>query len=222
MTTAPASALAPCPPELALVWHDETAVVVDKPAGLPAVPGKPLELRECVASRAQARWPQARIVHRLDMATSGLLLLALGADWQRRYSALFAERAMHKQYVAVVHGLVAADRGEIDAPLIADWPNRPLQKVDAATGKPSLTHYEVLARDPAQQQTRLLLTPITGRSHQLRVHLQWLGHPIVGDTLYAPPEVASASPRLLLHAQRLAFAHPGSGEPVVVERLAPF
>jgi tRNA pseudouridine32 synthase / 23S rRNA pseudouridine746 synthase len=207
---------------LAAVWCDDTAVVVDKPAGLPAVPGRPEALRDCVATRVQAALADALVVHRLDMATSGLLLMARGPDWQRRYSALFADRAMHKRYVAVVQGLLRDDAGEIDLPLIADWPNRPKQKVDLDTGKPSCTRYEVIARDEANGRTRVALMPITGRSHQLRVHLMALGHPIVGDTLYAPPEVVAASSRLLLHAEQLGFVHPVSGDAVRIDSATPF
>lgn len=206
------------PRGLAVIWQDETAVVVDKPAGLPAVPGRPEALRDCAASRLQAAWPDAKVVHRLDMATSGLLLFAFGLDWQRAYSALFAGRAMDKHYVAVVQGLMTEDRGTVELPLIADWPNRPRQKVDFVAGKPSCTHYEVLTRDEAAGRTRVALRPVTGRSHQLRVHLLALGHPIVGDALYG----AAPAARLMLHAGRLAFEHPCSGERVELHADSPF
>jgi tRNA pseudouridine32 synthase/23S rRNA pseudouridine746 synthase len=199
---------------------DDALVVVDKPAGLPSVPGRPAELHDCMASRVQALVPGALVVHRLDMATSGLLVFARSKAVQSALGTAFAQRGVAKRYVAVVAGELADDEGEIDLPLIADWPNRPLQKVDHAIGKPSVTRYRVLARVPGR--TRVALTPLTGRSHQLRVHLLALGHPIVGDTLYAPPAIAVQSPRLLLHAHALAFAHPASGEPVSFESPVPF
>lgn len=199
---------------------DDALVVVDKPAGLPSVPGRPAELHDCMASRVQALVPDALVVHRLDMATSGLLVFARSKAAQSALGDAFARREVAKRYVAVVAGELAHDEGEIDLPLIADWPRRPLQKVDHATGKPSLTRYRVIARQPGR--TRVALEPLTGRSHQLRVHLLALGHPIVGDTLYAPPEVAAQSPRLLLHAHTLAFAHPASGEALSFESPLPF
>jgi len=187
-------------------------VVVDKPAGLLAVPGRGEAGRDCLASFVQQSFPDALVVHRLDMATSGLMLFARGAIVQRALSMAFERREVGKRYVAVVGGLLEADAGRIDVPLAADWPNRPRQRVDAEGGKPSLTRWRVLARDVAARRTRLELEPVTGRSHQLRVHLAHIGHPIVGDALYAPPGLAAASPRLLLHACRLAFVHPSNGE----------
>ncbi len=199
---------------------DETLVVVDKPAGLPSVPGRPAALHDCVASRVQAVVPDALVVHRLDMATSGLLVFARSKAAQSALGTAFAQRDVAKRYVAVVAGELADDAGEIDLPLIADWPNRPLQKVDLTIGKPSLTRYRVMERSAGR--TRVLLEPLTGRSHQLRVHLLALGHPIVGDTLYASPEIAAQSPRLLLHAHALAFAHPVTGEALAFESPVPF
>jgi tRNA pseudouridine32 synthase/23S rRNA pseudouridine746 synthase len=156
-----------------------------------------------LAGRVQARWPDALVVHRLDMATSGLVLFGRGAAAQRALSIAFAERQVRKRYEAVVAGLPADDAGEITLPLAADWPNRPRQKVDAQAGKPSHTRWQVIARDPAAGTTRLALWPLTGRTHQLRLHLAAVGHPILGDALYAPPAVLAASPRLLLHAAHL-------------------
>lgn len=191
------------------IVHAETELlVVNKPSGLLSVPGRGTDKQDCAAARLQARHPEALIVHRLDMATSGLLLFARGAAAQRALSLDFAERRVAKRYIAVLAGHLIgprADRGEdwaeVDLPLIADWPNRPLQKVDHAIGKPSRTRWRVLAHEPGR--TRVELEPITGRSHQLRVHMQALGHPIIGDTLYAPPE--AQGPRLLLHACHLAL-----------------
>jgi tRNA pseudouridine32 synthase / 23S rRNA pseudouridine746 synthase len=211
-------------PESQVAWvHvDEACIVVDKPSGLPAVPGRGEHLQDCMARRVQARYADALVVHRLDMATSGLLLFARGALAQRRLSEGFAAREVHKRYLAVVHGAVAQDEGEITLPLLTDWPNRPRQRVDLEHGKPSLTRWRVLARDAQRHTTRLALTPVTGRSHQLRVHLQALGHPILGDTLYAPAEVQAQAARLLLHADALGFAHPVSGDPLRFELPAPF
>ncbi len=209
-------------PALPVVWADATAIVIDKPPGLPSVPGRNEALKDCAAARVQVVWPEALVVHRLDMATSGLLLFARGTHWQRVYSKRFAAREMHKRYVAVVHGLMPHDHGDIDLPLIADWPRRPRQKVDHDTGKPSLTRYDVIARDPIAYTTRVELSPVTGRSHQLRVHLMAIGHPIVGDTLYGTEAAAPPASRLLLHAQGLAFSHPSDGHPVSLDMGAPF
>lgn len=199
------------------VYLDEHLIVVDKPAGLLAVPGR--SEADCMAARVQACWPDARVVHRLDMATSGLLLLARGAEMQRRLSQAFATRGVFKRYVAIVHGDMPGDHGEIDLPLAADWPRRPRQQVDRLHGKPALTRWRVQARDTAAGTTRLALEPVTGRSHQLRVHLLAHGHPIVGDALYGPPLPAA---RLLLHAEHLALAHPYDGRPIGFDSPAPF
>ncbi len=193
-----------------LVFEDETGWVFNKPSGLPSVPGKGPWLAHNLASLVQARWPDALVVHRLDMATSGLILMARGPHWQRAYSHCFATQAMDKRYVAVVASTVAEPEGEIQAPLMADWPRRPRQMV-SPLGKPSTTRWRRLSIDASQDCTRLELQPLTGRSHQLRVHLLHLGHPIWGDTLYAPEPIVAKSPRLLLHAQSLRFTHPGSG-----------
>ena len=200
--------------------EDAAFVVLDKPAGLLSVPGKGEGGRHNLWTLSLARWPDAQVVHRLDMATSGAIVLARGADAQRALSVAFARREVDKHYVAVVHGLMAEDLGLIDLPLITDWPNRPRQKVCALQGKPSQTRWRVLARDAGRQLTRVALEPLTGRSHQLRVHLAALGHPIVGDTLYGPDP--SATPRMLLHAERLGFPHPETGTTVRVCSTAPF
>jgi tRNA pseudouridine32 synthase/23S rRNA pseudouridine746 synthase len=156
------------------------------------------------------------------MATSGLMLFARGADAQRRLSLAFAQREVHKRYVAIVAGCVAPAQGQIDLPLIADWPNRPRQKVDLAHGKPSLTRYRTLAAGAERDTTRLELEPVTGRGHQLRVHLLAIGHPILGDALYAPPDIQAQSDRLLLHAASLRFVHPASGETLQFDSTVPF
>ena len=203
-------------------WHvDDALLVLEKPAGLLAVPGRGEDKQDCLACRAARRWPDALVVHRLDMATSGLMLFARGARMQRALSAAFEQRALHKRYVAVVDGVLDAELGRIDAPLAADWPNRPRQQVDAERGKPSLTLWCVLQRDAALQRTRVELEPVTGRSHQLRVHLASIGHAIIGDCLYAGP-AAAAAPRLMLHASRLEFLHPDSGAALRFDSEPPF
>jgi len=201
---------------------DAHLVVALKPAGLPSVPGRAPGLQDCLWQRVRAEFDDALVVHRLDMATSGLLLFARGIAMQRTLGALFARREVDKGYEAVVAGRIETDTGTIDLPLAADWPNRPRQIVDPERGKPSTTRWQVLSRDPERGTTRLALQPLTGRSHQLRVHLAALGHPILGDTLYAPAEIAAAAPRLLLHASRLAFAHPADGRACRFESGAPF
>lgn len=200
------------PPDtgLEVLYLDEAMVVVNKPAGLLTVPGRGDDRQDCLASRVQQRFADALIVHRLDMATSGLLVMGRGAAMQRALSMAFERRQAGKRYEAVVHGVMVLDAGEIALPLITDWPNRPRQMVCFERGKPSLTRYTVLSRDEAAQRTRVSLEPVTGRSHQLRVHLLALGHPIVGDELYAP--LAHGAPRMLLHAAELSLPHPVGGE----------
>jgi tRNA pseudouridine32 synthase/23S rRNA pseudouridine746 synthase len=209
-------------PALEIVHLDADCLVALKPSGLLAVPGLGPNGHDCLAARVRQRHPDALVVHRLDMATSGLMLFARGTPAQRRLGDAFAQRAIDKTYVAVVDGRLADDEGEIDLPLAADWPNRPLQKVDRAHGKPSTTRYRVLARDAVAGTTRLELRPLTGRAHQLRVHLLAIGHPILGDALYAPGPVQASAPRLLLHASALRFAHPQSGSPLAIASAAPF
>ena len=204
------------------VHVDHACIVVDKPSGLLSVPGRGEHLQDCMAARVQTHYPDALVVHRLDMATSGLLIFARGPQAQRRLSEAFAAREVHKRYVAVVHGTVSPSAGEIHLPLLADWPNRPRQRVDPENGKPSITRFTVLCHDVQRGTTRLDLLPLTGRSHQLRVHLLALGHPILGDALYAPADVQAQADRLLLHAEALGFAHPVSGDRLRFESPAPF
>jgi tRNA pseudouridine32 synthase/23S rRNA pseudouridine746 synthase len=207
---------------MAVVFEDEALIVVDKPAGLLAVPGRGVDKQDCLASRVQARWPDALVVHRLDMATSGLMLFARGPEMQRRLSRDFASRSIDKHYVAVVDGRMPCAQGRIELPLAADWPRRPLQKVDPALGKASQTDWQRIDDDAARQATRLALMPLTGRTHQLRVHLSAIGHPILGDALYAPPAVRDRAERLLLHTCGLSLAHPVSGAPLQLRSEAPF
>jgi tRNA pseudouridine32 synthase/23S rRNA pseudouridine746 synthase len=211
------------PPDngLSLIHVDSDIIVVDKPAGLLSVPGRGEGMHDCLASRVQAHFPEALIVHRLDMSTSGLLILGRGAEIHSRLSRFFRERQIDKRYVANVAGLMGDDIGEIELPLICDWPNRPRQKVDFDIGKPSLTRFHVVSRDHAAQTTRVELEPVTGRSHQLRVHLASLGHPILGDDLYGGEATARAN-RLLLHAMDLRLVHPATGAPLQFHADAPF
>ena len=204
------------------MYVDEHVLVLDKPAGLLAVPGRGEDKQDCLAARAQRLWPDALVVHRLDMATSGLFLMGRGLHVQRVLSRAFAERQVAKRYEAVVAGRLGApgEQGVIDLPLGPDWPNRPQQQVDPEHGRPSTTRWRVLAGD--EQCTRVELEPVTGRTHQLRVHLLAIGHPILGDALYAPAPVRARSPRLLLHATQLQLAHPASGEPLAFHSSAPF
>ena len=200
-------------PALPCLYADEALLVLDKPAGLLSVPGRDIVNQDCASARAQAQWPDALIVHRLDMATSGLLLMARGAAMRRALGMAFEWRRVYKRYIAVVAGHVVNDTGEIHQPLRTDWPNRPRQII-TPDGRPSHTRWRVLARETDGQgrpQTRLELEPVTGRTHQLRVHLQHIGHPMLGDPLYADAETLARSPRLLLHASELALAHPISG-----------
>ncbi len=218
---------APVAPGFELVFADAALLVLGKPAGLLSVPGKGEDKQDCLSTRVQQLYPDARVVHRLDMATSGLLLMARSVSIQRALGALFEQRRVDKRYVAVVDGALADPPGDagwglIDLPIAVDWPRRPLRIIDAEHGKASQTLWRVLARDAAACSTRLELAPLTGRSHQLRVHLQAMGHPILGDRLYGAAAVQDRAPRLLLHACALAFVHPVSGQPVQFDSPAPF
>ena len=201
---------------LDILFHDEYLLIVNKPSGLLSVPGKGDDKQDCMALRVQNQFADALTVHRLDMATSGIMLMALGKDMHRQLSILFQNREVDKTYVAVLDGLLEEDLGSVDLPLITDWPNRPRQIVDYQSGKTSLTHYKVLQRDQKNQTTRVELIPETGRTHQLRVHMQAIGHVIVGDRLYAEPSAQAKSDRLLLHATQLAFKHPASDETITI------
>lgn len=211
----------------ALVHADDSLLVLDKPSGLLSVPGRGEDKQDCLSRRVQQRYPEALIVHRLDMATSGLMLMARSPAIQRALGRSFEQREIHKTYLAVVEGCLAPAPnpdgwGLIDLPIAADWLRRPLRIIDAARGKPSQTRWRVLAFDAATNSTRVALEPVTGRSHQLRVHLQALGHPILGDMLYAPEAVQAKSARLLLHASRLQLTHPASGHPLTLESTPAF
>jgi tRNA pseudouridine32 synthase / 23S rRNA pseudouridine746 synthase len=197
-------------PDFELVYCDDALLVANKPDGLLAVPGRGADKRDCLSARIQREFPDALVVHRLDMSTSGLMVLARGADMQRRLSMMFHDREVSKRYVAVVAGRLDAF-GEIDLPIAVDWPNRPRRKIDLESGKPALTRYRLLAYDAAADVSRMELEPVTGRTHQLRLHMAASGHPMLGDALYGD---ADSAPRLLLHACSLSFAHPHNCTPL--------
>lgn len=218
------SAVAPSPFDGLVHYEDADLLALEKPAGLLAVPGRGEDKADCLFARAKMRWTDALVVHRLDQATSGLMLLARNIDVQRRLSADFAERRVHKRYEAIVHGHVSPPLtedqwGNIDLPLLLDWPNRPRSKVEHNGGKPSHTRWKIASHDAQHGTTRLLLEPLTGRSHQLRVHLLALGHPIVGDALYGPADGAA---RLMLHASELRISLPSSGGQLDFVSKVPF
>ncbi len=217
-------ALPPSPTDLPRVLHvDDALLVLDKPAGLLAVAGKGEAGQVHLAGWVQQRFPNALVVHRLDMATSGLMLFARSVAVQATLGTLFAIRGVDKQYQALVHGHLAQDEGDIALPLGADWPQRPRQQVDLAHGKPAHTRWRLLAREQGADGvpvSRLALQPLTGRTHQLRVHLLAAGHAILGDTLYAPD--GPSAPRLMLHACALALPHPLTGQPCRFHSPVPF
>jgi tRNA pseudouridine32 synthase/23S rRNA pseudouridine746 synthase len=209
-------------------FQDAHLLIVNKPAGLLSVPGRGEDKQDCLSARIQQLFPDALVVHRLDMATSGLMVFARGEAMQRELSRMFREREVTKRYVALVAGVLENEVGEIDLPLIVDWPNRPKSKVDYESGKPSLTRYRLLGisfdtASPTQDERNLVISrvelePITGRTHQLRLHLASIGHPIIGDTLYD----GRIAERLMLHATRLAFDHPITAKPLYFESDAPY
>ena len=204
------------PLNLRCLHADDALLVLVKPAGLLSVPGRGADKQDCASARAQQQWPGALVVHRLDMATSGLLLMARTPDVQRALGDAFAQREVEKHYQAIVQGCMSAPEsqggwGDIELPIAADWERRPLRVIDHERGKASHTRWRVLAMDEAAQTTRLELSPITGRTHQLRLHLAAIGHAILGDALYAGASTQARAPRLLLHATRLAFTHPTNG-----------
>lgn len=203
-----------------ILYADTSLIVIDKPSGLLSVPGRGADKQDCLTSRIQTFYPDALNVHRLDMETSGLIIMARGKEAHRSLSLAFQERQVEKRYVAVVAGRLAEETGEISLPLICDWPNRPRQIVDFNIGKPSLTRYHLL--EYLDDCSRVALSPETGRSHQLRVHMQAIGHAILGDSLYADEQARQRAPRLLLHAEFLALSHPVSGARLEFDCPAPF
>lgn len=210
-------------PVMPQILHlDDALIVICKPAGLLSQPGRRPEKWDSVITRLKPQYPDAVVVHRLDEPTSGLMMLARGHAMSSGLSRAFRERRVNKRYEAIVSGIMTQDEGSIDFPLIADWPNRPRQKIDFETGKPSLTHFQVLERNDAENWTRVDLEPYTGRSHQLRMHLMALGHPILGDPLYADPESFVRASRMTLHAKHLDLDHPLTGQKLSFDSPVPF
>lgn len=211
---------APSTDPLQVVHKDDQLLVIDKPSGLLSVPGKALEHRDCLETRVRDAYPDALLVHRLDMDTSGIMIFARTKAAQRHLGSQFQKRQTQKQYEARVAGVVAADEGEIDLPLIVDWPNRPIQKVCHDTGKPSQTRWQVVNRE--DDATRVTLFPKTGRTHQLRVHMMAIGHTILGDDFYGDPVTFAAADRLQLHALQLRLRHPDGGAWMEFNAPVPF
>lgn len=194
---------------LVILHHDHELLLVDKPSGLLSVPGKGEHLADCLIARVQAIFPDALLVHRLDRDTSGVMVFAMTRHAQRHLGLQFEKKQMKKVYVARVWGHVAEKTGLVDLPLIVDWPNRPLQMVDHENGKSAQTEWRVVRYEDTA--TRIRLFPKTGRSHQLRVHMREIGHPILGDPFYATGEALNF-PRLMLHAESLRLRHPDGGK----------
>ena len=209
------------PPQdaLKLLHHDHELLIVDKPSGLLSVPGKGEHLADCLLARVQAVFPEALLVHRLDRDTSGVMVFALSPMAQRHLGLQFEKRQIDKTYVARVWGRVQERTGEVDLPLIVDWPNRPLQMVDHENGRPAQTKWKVVKYE--EGATRVRLFPRTGRSHQLRVHMKEIGHPILGDPFYSTGEARNA-PRLMLHAEKLRLRHPDGGRGMTFSARCPF
>ena len=207
---------------LTIIFQDEDLLAVDKPSGLLSLPGRGAHKQDCLLARVRLEYPEALAVHRLDMATSGLMLLARNETMQSRLGRLFEQRQIEKRYIAVVAGQPTQDCDTIDLPLITDWPQRPLQKIDHELGKRAISKYRLVDYDPAQDISRIELIPETGRTHQLRIHMQAIGHPILGDRLYAPAEIQQKSERLLLHAELLRFIHPVNRKEIEIKSEVPF
>ncbi len=208
---------------LSLLHVSEHLIVVDKPSGLLSVPGRGAGKEDCLSRRVQAEFPDAMMVHRLDMGTSGIVVMGRGARAQRALSILFEQRKVRKRYQALVDGCwMAAATGAIELPIGADGPNRAKQKVDVAMGRPSLTHYRVLDTCTTHAYSRIELEPLTGRTHQLRVHMEAMGHPILGDDFYGTPDSCAKAQRLMLHACSIDMACPETGALMRIECPPPF
>tara|TARA_R110000744_G_scaffold9477_2_gene30241 strand:- start:10603 stop:11286 length:684 start_codon:yes stop_codon:yes gene_type:complete len=215
----------PMSPYLDIVYQDNDIVVLNKPSGLLTVPGRLPEHQDCLQNRVLKVLPTATVVHRLDMATSGIILMALNKPAHVAISRQFEKRLTQKSYIARVFGRIEKAQGSVEQPLICDWPNRPKQKVDHENGKAALTHYKVLSyreNNDKKITTLVELTPVTGRSHQLRVHMLSLGHPILGDRLYAHEQALTMSNRLQLHAKMLQITHPVSAQILTFSKACPF
>jgi tRNA pseudouridine32 synthase/23S rRNA pseudouridine746 synthase len=204
---------------LVILHHDHQVLLVDKPSGLLSVPGKGEDLTDCLIARVQRIFPDALLVHRLDRDTSGVMIFAMTPHAQRHLGLQFENRQTKKTYVARVWGEMADKTGTVDLPLIVDWPNRPLQMVDHENGRAAVTDWRVVRVGGGE--TRVRLMPKTGRSHQLRVHMLALGHPILGDPFYATGP-AREHPRLMLHSETLQFRHPDGGQGIRITAPCPF
>eukprot|EP00439_Symbiodinium_sp_Y106_P090051 s1_g2587.t1 len=210
------------PPQgpLKVMHQDEHILVLSKPSGLLTVPGKPAAHADCLEARVHEHFPTASIVHRLDMDTSGVIVMAMTRDAHRHLGLQFEKRKTEKTYIARVWGEMSEDAGTINAPIITDWPNRPKQMIDFDNGRPAETRWQVLGREKGA--TRVALHPLTGRSHQLRLHMESLGHPILGDNIYAPDAAFEAADRLQLHSTSLTLHHPNGGKRVTFTDHCPF
>ncbi len=211
------------PPQdpLEMIYEDEDLVVINKPAGLLSVMGRLPEHQDSAYLRVLAQYPSAKVTHRLDMATSGLLMFAKHRDAEVAISKMFQARTVKKYYVALVQGQIEQD-GSVEVPLITDWENRPRQMVHFELGKPAKTLFQSIEYDVTTDQSRVCLEPVTGRSHQLRVHMMHIGHPIMGDKLYHPEPAKFHFQRMALHATYLAFQHPLKQSAIELESVVPF
>lgn len=208
--------------QLDILHHDDDLLIVNKPSGLLSVPGKGPENQYCLHKLALQFNPNARVVHRLDQATSGIVIFPLNYPTLKAMTAQFEARKIHKRYEAIVSGVLHDDEGEVKLPLICDWPNRPKQMVCFEQGKAAHTRYKVISRNPTEDTTRVELEPVSGRTHQLRVHMLSLGHPILGDRLYAPEAIIAKAPRLYLHAKQIWLPHPITGTDIEINCPTPF
>ena len=211
----------PTTPWLDILYQDKDLLVLNKPSGLLTNPGRGEHLADCLLSRAQQQFPLAQLVHRLDMATSGLLMFAKHRDAEVAVSKMFQARTVKKYYVALVQGQIQAE-GSVDVPLITDWENRPRQMVHFELGKHAKTLFQRMQYDAETDQSRVRLEPVTGRSHQLRVHMMHIGHPIMGDKLYHPEPAQFDLKRMALHAAYLAFQHPLQDKHLEIQSKIPF
>ncbi|MBD8556866.1 RluA family pseudouridine synthase [Rhizobium sp. CFBP 8762] len=209
----------PLEPYISIIHQDADILVLDKPSGLLSVPGRDPALSDSLASRVQRRFPTALMIHRLDKDTSGVVVMSLNRKAHATVASQFEQRLTEKSYVAVVSGQLVGDSGQIDLPLAIDTNNKPRHRVDHDNGRPAQTEWRVLARE--EDRTRVKLSPLTGRTHQLRVHMKAIGHPILGDAFYADEAALAAADRLLLHAETLRFRHP-DGRDVTFTVPCPF
>lgn len=206
--------------EIIILHEDNDLLLVRKPDLLLSIPGRHPLNKDCLITRLRENYPSASMVHRLDLDTSGIMVIPLNKSTHAHISRQFQERKVEKSYIAIAYGQIPDDEGEIDLPIAVDWENRPKQVICALRGKNALTRYQVLSRE--EDRSRVLLRPVTGRSHQLRIHLRELGHPILGCDMYAHEEALNMAPRLMLHATKLGFEHPATGQWLSGESPADF